>query len=71
MDGRTEYRALDRRVLAIAVEGAVGDWAAYIGAVPGDNHEREYHLIMSNGTKLPENVAKLLFPGWVRMRWRP
>jgi len=70
MEGDTEYRALDQRVLAVAVEGAIGDWAAYIGAVPGDDHEEEASLIAKYGTKLAVELAELLFPGWKRLKYR-
>ena len=47
-----------------------GDWAAYIGEVPGENYNCEYGFVMIQGTKLPREVAKILFPGWARMAWR-
>lgn len=57
------YRALNRDVLAVAVtEEDVGDWAAYIGAVPGNNHEEEAELVARNGGKLPHKMAAILFP---------
>ena len=71
--GRVEYYALDSRVLAVAVEGEVQDWAAYVGAVPGNNHDRELHIVAHSGTKLPRAVAELLFPHWkkeYKLRWR-
>jgi hypothetical protein len=34
---KMEWRALDARVLVVAVEGYGHDWTAYIGAVPGKN----------------------------------
>ena len=38
--GKTRYIALSRKVIAVAIEGEVKDWAAYIDGVPGDNHFR-------------------------------
>jgi len=65
-----EYKALDKQVLVVAVEGGIGDWACYIGAVAGKNHEREFMEVAKHGTKLPRQIAELLFPEWERYRWR-
>lgn len=62
MDRRTEWKALDARVLVVAVEGSVKDWAAYIGSVPGHNHANEWKLVASEGSKLSYALAKFLFP---------
>lgn len=59
---RFTYTALDRQVLVVAVPGEVGDWAAYIGAVPGKRHEDEVDAVAHAGTKLSLSMAKLLFP---------
>jgi hypothetical protein len=67
---KVEWRALDRRVLAVAVEGLANDWAAYIGAVPGRNHSREWRKVAETGTKLPRAVAEVLFPDFKDLRWR-
>lgn len=53
---------LSRRVLAVAVVNEeVGDWAAYVDAVPGINHSEEWQEVASGGSKLPESIASLLF----------
>jgi len=62
MEQNMEYIALDKKVLVVAVEGAVKDWAAYIGAVPGDSHDKEYQDVARHGTKLSRGFAELLFP---------
>lgn len=67
---RVRYRALDRCVLAVAKEGAVRDWAAYIGTVPGVNYEREWQAVVYDGSKLPQEVAELLFPDFKDLTWR-
>ena len=67
---KIDYIALDSRVLAVAKEGAIGDWAAYIGAVLGKNHEREAEEVAGRGSKLPKKVAELLFPNWASKDWR-
>jgi len=65
------YLALDRKVLTVAIEGEVEDWAAYIGAVPGNSHQHESEEVARHGTKLPFDVAKALFPDFHRrFRWR-
>jgi len=68
--GRIEWRALDTHVLAVAVEGAVSDWAAYIGAVKGRDHGKEWKKVAETGTKLPKEIAEILFPGFKHLRWR-
>jgi hypothetical protein len=67
---RTHWTPLDRRVIAVAVEGAVGDWAAYIGAVEGNNYETEWQEVARNGSKLPKDVAEVLFPDFKDLAWR-
>ena len=70
MNGQVEWKPLSAKVIVAAREGAVGDWAAYIGAVPGHNHEKEYEEVLANGEKLPQEVAEVLFPNFKRLRWR-
>ena len=71
-DGRRyDWRALHYDVLVVAVQGGHGgDWAAYVKAVPGENHDREWEEVYHHGGKLPENVAKLLFPGFKDLEYR-
>ena len=57
--------------MAVAKEGGNHDWAAYIGPVPGNNHEVEYVEVLRSGSKLPEDVARLLFPSFSDLTWRP
>jgi len=70
---KTEYKALDRQVLAVAViNKEVGDWACYIGSVPGYNHEQEKHDVALHGSKTSERMAGLLFPAIAEEYiWRP
>lgn len=56
------YRALGRQVLVVAVPGQIGDWAAYIGAVPGVSHEKEVGEVAMHGDKLTKALASILFP---------
>lgn len=64
-------RVLDSKVIAVAVEGAVGDWSAYIGSVAGKNHEAEIEKVAEEGTKLHRDLAKFLFKEEVgKLRWR-
>jgi hypothetical protein len=63
IERRHEYRALDSKVLAVAVQGGHPlEWAAYIGAVPGENHLAEYEAVYRHGSKLSEKVAQAIFP---------
>lgn len=56
-------RALARRVLAVAVSGSIGDWSAYIDAVPGAKHSDEMAQVARTGVKLDRKLAELIFPG--------
>jgi len=73
MSERITYRALAMRVIATAVyNDDIGDWAAYIDAVPGQNHEHEFMEVAAHGEKLPQKVAAELFPQIATAyRWRP
>jgi len=71
---------LDRRVIVVAVVDNLpklypskeGEWAAYIGAVKGDNHEIELDEVARRGTKIPQWMAEKLFPLTARSyKWRP
>jgi len=68
---RDAYVILGSHVIAVAKEGAVGDWAAYIDAVSGYNQADDINRVMEYGDKLPEDVARVLFPGFSDLKWRP
>jgi hypothetical protein len=65
-----DWRPLEMHVLAVAVKGSIGDCAAYIYAVPGQNHEKEAQLVAEKGNKLPREVAEVLFPRCKHLIWR-
>ena len=62
MSEMVDYRALDSRVLCVAVKRIEGAWCAYIGAVAGNCHEDELDQVKAYGAKLPENIALEVFP---------
>jgi len=64
--------ALGSRVLAVAVvDDQVGDWSAYVDAVPGMNHEREKEEVARKGDKLSFDLARILFPHHAKnFKWR-
>lgn len=66
------FRALSPQVLAVAnINDQVGDWSAYIDAVPGRDHTKEYQEVSRIGAKLPKEIAVLLFPCEAALyRWR-
>ena len=69
---RIEYKALDHKVLAVALEGSAKDWTAYIGAVAGESHRLEMEEVRRHGSKLPFYIASFLFPDFARhFTWRP
>ena len=70
---RTHYvawKALDCRVLVVAVEGYAHDWAAYIGAVEGKNHNEEVEEVARHGSKLSRELAEFLFPQFKDLQYR-
>lgn len=64
-------RALATRVLVVARTRIEGKWAAYCDAVPGERHDMEFRTVLDNGRKLPENVAKGLFPELAEVPYAP
>ena len=56
------WRPLASRVLVVAVPRVECAWSAYCDAVPGQDHRHEYDAVMAHGAKLPEAVARVLFP---------
>ena len=60
----TEYRALHRKVLCHAHTRIEGAWCAYIFPVKGKSHQEEWRGWREDGVKLPEEIAKLLFPAF-------
>ncbi len=66
-----KYKALDSHILAVAsVNEEVGDWAVYIGAVPGLRHAEEWGEVAAHGTKLPREIGEILFPEFKHLGWR-
>ena len=63
------YRALGHNVLAVAVKNDI-DWAAYIGAVPGWNFDAEAAEVAAHGDKLPEGIARAIFPHFEGVTYR-
>lgn len=65
---------LSSRVMALCIENwhkweedgeekeELFDWAAYIDAVPGINHDDEEAAVASRGEKLPRSIALAIFP---------
>lgn len=51
--------------LYVAVEGAVGDWACYVGKV-----EKGVEQVRRYGDKISERQARILFPEFSHLRWR-
>ena len=58
----TRRKALHSNVLCHARTRIEGMWAAYIFPVPGVNHEEEEWLWKTEGNKLPEYIARAMFP---------
>lgn len=76
MDYKIEYHqyALAQRVLAVAkvksFNGKLMDWAVYVDAVPGENHDNEYVKVTTHGSKLYKAMAVFMFPGLPADKYR-
>jgi len=63
----TAITALATRVLAVATTRIECAWCAYIDAVPGHDHAQEAEHVLRYGTKLPEELARVIFPQWAEL----
>lgn len=75
MKVRHRYYPLACRVLAVAVINEYEtvpfyNWAVYIDAVPGQNHENEYLEVAKSGSKTLKEIAGILFPCFDIERYR-
>jgi hypothetical protein len=66
--------ALATKVMAFAIVNvSVGDWAAYIDAVSGKDHDKEFDQLLEKrrSAKLSYDIAKIIFPYYdEKYRWR-
>lgn len=67
-----QFTAIASRVLVVAVINEdAGDWSAYVDAVAGQRHEKEFKRVAESGSKLPFEVARFYFPTIAaHFRWR-
>ena len=75
MESKYDIYPLAQKVLAVAVmnyteDGKFFDWAAYVDAVPGQNHSDEYKEVARVGAKLPKKLAFTMFPNFPEHKWR-
>jgi hypothetical protein len=72
MPKKYQVRALSSKVLAVAsFDEQVGDWAVFIDAVAGIDHEAEFMEVAKHGDKLSHDLARVLFPSLdQKYRWR-
>jgi hypothetical protein len=62
-EGRKWLRhVLNREVLIVATFTCGANWKAYVGVVPGRNHDRESLDVLRTGDRLDERLARFLFP---------
>jgi len=62
---KTRIVALASRVLAVAHTRIEGAWCAYIDSVPGINHRDESEIVLNDGDKLSEDIARVIFPEFI------
>lgn len=54
-------RALSREVMCVARTRIECAWSAYVGSVPGINHDKEMDPVLNHGARLHEPVARAIF----------
>lgn len=64
-----QYRPIGHNILAVATKNDI-DWAAYIGAVPGYDFDAEANGVAAFGDKLPEAIARAIFPQFQGVPYR-
>jgi hypothetical protein len=58
-----KYQALKSDILVVVGFGhEPGTWCAFIDVVPGRCHFDELDAVRDNGCRLPEDLARFLFP---------
>ena len=68
---RIRRHELARNVIALSRTRIECAWAAYIDAVPGENHDREEQAVLDHGAKLQEKIARILFPEFEGIPYAP
>ena len=61
------HRGLHQYVLCAATTRVEGVWVAYCRNVPGQTHRLEVQGVLDDGDKLPEPVARAVFPEFHRV----
>ena len=61
------YHALASKVLVVMNTCCEGTWCAYCDAVPGIRHDNEFQEVLATGDKLPERVARAIFPEMAKL----
>ena len=68
------YEAVDRNVLFVAAEVGPNEWAAFVGAIEGEDRERDLGEVTKNGSALPFELAEVFFEDYARdpdRKYRP
>ena len=66
---RQSRLSLGGNVLAVARTRINCAWAAYIDSVPGNDHCVEAPRVLKWGVKLPEEIARSMFPEFEGVRY--
>ncbi len=56
------YVYLSSQIIAVATEGKVNDWTAYLGVRSFPNLEKSIETICGLGDKIPRRFAEVIFP---------
>jgi len=61
------YKALACKVLAVASLRIEGKWKVYIGAVEGQNYDKEWNEVFKHGDATTKKIACAIFPEYEEM----
>jgi hypothetical protein len=64
-----QVTALASKVLAVAATRIEGTWKAYVDAVPGMDHDKEWEEVLRQGCPLMEDWARGIFPRFKDMKY--
>jgi hypothetical protein len=66
---KVEIRILTREILVVATFTYGKAWKAYIGIVPGRDHDEEWEQVLQTGDTLDEVYARPMFPNFAKFEY--
>lgn len=63
---KPQVYVITTNILAVAKFTFGHNWKAYIGVVPGRNHDKEWESVAATGCSLDEDLARFMFPDFAK-----